>query len=67
MISLAVSLFLILLLLIGGFTAARIRRKREGYTQAPSTPPIREESLERIRPSELLGDLESRRRGFPML
>ena len=67
MISLAISLFLILILVSGGLLAARIRRKRDGYVQAPGTPPIREESLERIPPSELLGDLEERRRGYPAL
>ena len=66
-ISLAISLFLILLLVIGGLIAARMRRKKGDYVQAPGTPPIREESLERIPPGELLGDLETRRRGFPIL
>jgi hypothetical protein len=62
-IALAISLFLILLLVIGGLIAARIRRAREGYVQAPGTPPIRETSLERIPPSQLIGNLEERRAG----
>lgn len=66
-IALAISLFLILLLVIGGLIAARIRRSREGYMQAPSAPPIREASLERVPPGQLLEDLEARRRGYPML
>jgi Cortical protein marker for cell polarity len=66
-ISLVISLFLILLLVIGGLIAARIRRKKEGYVQALGTPPIREESLERIPPSELLGDLEGRRQGYAVV
>jgi Cortical protein marker for cell polarity len=66
-IALAVSLFLVLLIVIGGLIAARIRRAREGYLPAPSTPPIRETSLERVPPDQLLGDMEERRRGYPML
>lgn len=67
MIALAISLFLILLLVIGGLIAARIRRSREGYVQAPGTPPIRETSLDRVPPEQLFGDIEGRRRGYPML
>lgn len=62
-IALAASLFLILLLVIGGIIAARIRRKREGYVRAPGTPPIGEASLERVPPAQLLSDLETRRAG----
>lgn len=61
-ISLAISLFLILLLVIGGVIAARIRRRREGYLPAPGTPPIGEETLERVPPAQLFGELEGRRR-----
>ena len=61
-IALAISLFLILLLVIGGVIAARIRRAREGYVQAPGTPTIGEETLERVPPAQLFGELEGRRR-----
>jgi len=61
-ISLAISLFLILLLVVGGIIAARIRRRREGYVRAPGTPPIGEETLERVPPAQLLGALEGQRR-----
>ena len=64
-IALAASLFLILLLVMGGIIAARIRRKREGYLRAPGTPPIGEASLGRVPPAQLLSDLETRRaRGY---
>ena len=62
-IALVISLFLILLLVIGGLIAGRIRRAKEGYVKAPGTPPIRETSLERLPPEQLLEDLE-RRRGY---
>lgn len=62
-IALAISLFLILLLVIGGLLAARIRRAREGYVQAPGTPPISESNLERIPPERLIGTLEGHRAG----
>jgi hypothetical protein len=53
-IALAISLFLILLIII----AARIRRAREGYTVAPGSPTIGEETLERVPPTQLFGELE---------
>lgn len=62
-IALAASLFLILLLVIGGIIAGRIRRKREGYVRAPGTPPIGEATLGRVPPGQLLSDLETRRAG----
>lgn len=65
-IALVISLFLILLLVIGGLIAARIRRAREGYVKAPGTPPIRETTLGRLPPEQLLEDLE-RRRGYAVV
>jgi len=66
-IALAISLFLIILLVIGGVIADRIRRAQEGYTKAPMSPAIGEGSLERIPPEALIGDMEERRRGYGML
>ena len=67
-ISLVLSLFLILLLVTGGLIAARIRRARDVNVQAPDTPPIREASLERVPPSQLIEELETHRgRGHTML
>jgi Rax2 C-terminal beta propeller domain len=60
-IALALSLFLILLLVIGGIVAARIRRAREGYMPAPVAPSVGEENLERVPPERLLENLEGRR------
>jgi hypothetical protein len=63
-IALAISLFLILLLVIGGIIAAKIRRRREGYIQAPGdVPAVREASLERVPPAELFGNMEGHRGG----
>ena len=67
MIALAISLFLIILLVIGGVVAERIWRAREGYTKAPMSPAIREESFERIPPEDLLGIMEERRKGQGIL
>ena len=66
-IALAISLFLILLIVIAGLIAARLRRSREGYIPAPGTPPVRETSLERLPPEQLLGEIEERRKGLPAL
>jgi hypothetical protein len=66
-ISLAISLFLIILLVIGGLIASRIRNKREGYIQAPGSPPVGEASLAHIPPAQLFGDMDGNRRGYPML
>jgi Cortical protein marker for cell polarity len=63
-IALAISLFLIILLVVGGAIAARIRRRREGYMKAPMSPPLRETSLERIPPGQLLVDMEGRRKEY---
>jgi Cortical protein marker for cell polarity len=66
-IALAISLFLIILLVIGGLIAARIRRRREGYVKAPMSPPVGEANLRRAPPGQLFGDMEGNRRGYPML
>jgi hypothetical protein len=66
-IALAISLFLIILLVIGGLIAARIRRAREGYVQAPMSPPVAESNLDRVPPGQLFGDMEGNRRAYPML
>ena len=66
-ISLAISLFLIILLVIGGLIAARIRNKREGYIQAPGSPPVGEANLAHIPPAQLFGDMDGNRRGYPTL
>ena len=63
-IALAISLFLILLLVIGGVVAAKIRRRREGYRQAPGGPTIGEANLERLPPGQLFGDVGGGRGGY---
>lgn len=63
LIGLAISLALILLLVLGGIILERLRKKREGYTPAPTSMYDRGSGIQRIPPHELLESLGRSRPG----
>ena len=65
LIGLAISLGLILLLVVAGIVLDRIRKKREGYTPAPTSMYDRGSGMQRIPPRELLESLGNSRPGAP--
>ncbi|KAI9171273.1 Squalestatin S1 biosynthesis cluster protein L1 [Paramyrothecium foliicola] len=65
LIGLAVALGLILLLVVGGIVLDRIRKKREGYSPAPTSMIDRGSGIQRIPPHELLESLGQGRPGAP--
>ncbi|KAI9679887.1 MAG: hypothetical protein M1817_004902 [Caeruleum heppii] len=70
LISLAIALALIFILVVVGILAERIRRKREGYVQAPTQMYDKQANMERLPPSHLFGSLGAQGRGpggAPML
>jgi hypothetical protein len=67
LIGLAIALGLILLLVLGGIILDRIRKKREGYTPAPTSMIDRGSGIQRIPPHELLESLGQGRPGAPQV
>jgi hypothetical protein len=65
LIGLAIALGLILLLVLGGIILDRIRKKREGYSPAPTSMIDRGSGIQRIPPHELLESLGQGRPGAP--
>jgi hypothetical protein len=65
LIGLAISLALILLLVVGGVVLDRIRKRREGYTPAPTSMYDRGSGIQRVPPRELLESLGKVRPGGP--
>jgi hypothetical protein len=65
LIGLAISLALILLLVVAGIALDRLRKKREGYTPAPTSMFDRGSGMRRIPPQELLESLGKGRPGAP--
>ena len=65
LIGLAISLALILLLVLGGMVLDRLRKKREGYTPAPTSMYDRGSGIRKIPPHELLESLGKGRPGAP--
>ena len=65
LIGLAVSLALILLMVLAGMVLDRLRKKREGYTPAPTSMVDRGNGIQRIPPRELLESLGQNRPGAP--
>ncbi|KAK4079202.1 hypothetical protein Trihar35433_307 [Trichoderma harzianum] len=63
LIGLAISLALIVILVVSGIVLDRIRKKREGYTPAPTSMYDRGSGIQRIPPRELLEQLERTRPG----
>lgn len=63
LIGLAISLGLILLLVVGGIILDRLRKKREGYSPAPTSMYDRGNGMQRIPPHELLESLGKSRPG----
>ncbi|KAL7950721.1 cortical protein marker for cell polarity domain-containing protein [Trichoderma barbatum] len=63
LIGLAISLALIVILVVSGIILDRIRKKREGYTPAPTSMYDRGSGIQRIPPRELLEQLERTRPG----
>jgi hypothetical protein len=63
LIALAIALGLIFLLVLIGFFAERIRRKREGYVPAPTSTFDRAGGMSRIPPSQLFSSLGQGRSG----
>lgn len=63
LIGLAIALGLIMLLVIAGIVLDRIRKKREGYTPAPTSMIDRGSGMQRIPPRELLESLGNSRPG----
>ncbi|KAF2099762.1 hypothetical protein NA57DRAFT_65681 [Rhizodiscina lignyota] len=57
LIGLAISLVLIFLLVVAGIVAERVRRRREGYTRAPTQPFFDRGNMSRVPPAELLQSL----------
>ncbi|KAK5990489.1 Squalestatin S1 biosynthesis cluster protein L1 [Cladobotryum mycophilum] len=57
LIGLAISLALILLLVVSGIVLDRVRKKREGYSPAPTSMYDRGSGIQRIPPRELLESL----------
>ena len=67
LIGLAIALGLMLLLVVGGIVLDRIRKKREGYTPAPTSMYDRGSGLSRIPPRELFQSLGKGRPGAPQV
>ncbi|KAH7328859.1 cellular morphogenesis protein [Stachybotrys elegans] len=65
LIGLAIALGLILLIVVAGIVLDRIRKRREGYTPAPTSMIDRGSGLHRIPPHELLESLGQGRPGAP--
>lgn len=65
LIGLAISLALILLMVVAGIVLDRLRKKREGYTPAPTSMYDRASGIKRIPPQELLESLGQGRPGAP--
>jgi hypothetical protein len=65
LIGLAIALGLILLLVVAGIFLDRLRKKREGYTPAPTSMIDRGSGIQRIPPRELLESLGQGRPGAP--
>ncbi|PFH60787.1 hypothetical protein XA68_10352 [Ophiocordyceps unilateralis] len=65
LIGLAIALGLILLMVLAGIVLDRLRKKREGYTRAPTSMNDRGSGIHRIPPSELLESLGKSRPGAP--
>ncbi|KAH6606483.1 cellular morphogenesis [Trichoderma cornu-damae] len=63
LIGLALSLAFIVILVVSGIILDRIRKKREGYTPAPTSMIDRGSGIQRIPPRELLEQLERNRPG----
>ncbi|GAB0132870.1 hypothetical protein EsDP_00001292 [Epichloe bromicola] len=63
LIGLAISLGLILLMVVAGIMLDRLRKKREGYTPAPTSMYDRGSGIRRIPPHELLESLGKSRPG----
>ncbi|OTA02316.1 cellular morphogenesis protein, putative [Trichoderma parareesei] len=63
LIGLAISLALIVILVVSGIILDRIRKKREGYTPAPTSMYDRGSGIQRVPPRELLEQLERTRPG----
>jgi hypothetical protein len=67
LIGLAIALGLVLLLVLGGIILDRIRKKREGYSPAPTSMIDRGSGIHRIPPHELLESLGQGRPGAPQV
>lgn len=65
LIGLAISLGIILLIVAAGIVLDRLRKKREGYTPAPTSMYDRGSGMRRIPPQELLESLGKGRPGAP--
>ncbi|PHH92346.1 hypothetical protein CDD83_7834 [Cordyceps sp. RAO-2017] len=65
LIGLAISLGLVLLLVLAGMVLDRLRKKREGYTPAPTSMYDRGSGIQRIPPRELLESLGKSRPAAP--
>ncbi|KAF4505086.1 hypothetical protein G6O67_007070 [Ophiocordyceps sinensis] len=65
LIGLAISLALILLMVLAGMMLDRLRKKREGYTRAPTSMYDRGSGITRIPPHELLESLSKSRPAAP--
>lgn len=59
LIALAISLALIMLLVVAGIAAERIRRAREGYVPAPTQMGDKNANMSRIPPEHILGNLDN--------
>ncbi|KAM0283630.1 hypothetical protein ACHAQH_002408 [Verticillium albo-atrum] len=67
LIGLAIALGLMFLLVIAGILLDRLRKKREGYTPAPTSMYDRGSGIQRIPPHELLESLGKGRPGAPRI
>ena len=65
LIALAIALGIILLIVAGGILLDRIRKRREGYSPAPTSMYDRGSGMHRIPPQELLESLGKGRSGAP--
>lgn len=65
LIGLAISLALVLLIVVAGVVLDRIRKKREGYTPAPTSMYDRGSGIQRVPPRELLESLGKTRPSAP--
>lgn len=59
LIALAISLALIMLLVVAGIAAERIRRAREGYVPAPTQMGDKNANMTRIPPEHILSNLDN--------
>lgn len=55
LIALAISLGLMMLIIVAGIIAERLRRRREGYQLAPTSMPSEKGNVDRIPPEQLFG------------